>query len=101
MLLAPTASLAAPTPAIPPITTFLVSADEMQRRSTSRHGLPSRSQLSYTSPLPSTAEESPSYRQSGMEKGSLMSWDQLAKESSRTLTEEEAGEHDYRDGPTV
>lgn len=88
MLLAPTASLAAPTPAIPRL-----QPSRFRRRdgpaTPTRSGLPSRNHLSYISPLPPTAEESPSLRP-GYEKGSLMSWDQLAKESSRTLTEEEA-----------
>lgn len=89
MLLAPTASLAAPTPAIPrtrsrklpdPVTT------------PTRSGLlPSRQHLSYLSPLPPTKEESPVFRhkQPGNEKGSLMSWDQLARQSTHALSEEE------------
>ncbi|KZP12026.1 hypothetical protein FIBSPDRAFT_937158 [Athelia psychrophila] len=89
MLLAPTASLSAPTPAIPrarsrrpadPVTT------------PTRSGLlPSRQHLSYLSPLPPTKEESPIFRpkQPGHEKGSLMSWDQLARQSTHAMTEEE------------
>jgi len=93
MLLAPTASLAAPTPVIPRLMSSRSRHPATPSRSNASSQAPARSQLSYLSPLPPTAEESPIVRpqlQHGNEKGSLMSWDQLAKQSSMTMTEEEA-----------
>ncbi|KAF7975777.1 hypothetical protein HWV62_8589 [Athelia sp. TMB] len=89
MLLAPTASLAAPTPAIPRIRSRRPESVTTPTRSGL---LPSRQHLSYLSPLPPTKEESPQLRlkQPGNEKGSLMSWDQLARSASQMMSDEEA-----------
>jgi hypothetical protein len=98
LLLAPVASLAAPTPAMPRIQTSrtrqLLGPQTPTR--TSSNLLPTRANLSYLSPLPPDSDSSPSRRPSQRQpgsdraaRGSILSWEQLATEASRTLGEDE------------
>jgi hypothetical protein len=96
MLLAPTASLAAPTPAMPRIQSSRPrknSAPKTPTRSSSN--LPTRGNLSYLSPIPQEQENSPSLRPppsstgDNRPRGSILSWEQLATETSRTLGDDE------------
>ncbi|RDB28723.1 hypothetical protein Hypma_015187 [Hypsizygus marmoreus] len=94
LLLAPVAALGAPTPAMPRITT------RNRRRlapqtPTRANVLPSRANMSYLSPLPPDAESSssslrpPLQRGEKQARGSILSWEQLANEASKTLDEDE------------
>ncbi|KAJ7456555.1 hypothetical protein FB451DRAFT_607996 [Mycena latifolia] len=94
LLLAPVAALGAPTPAMPR------TVPTRHRRAPApstpvRSQLPSRANLSYLSPLPPDSDSPPSLRpqQAGTGasagRGSILSWEQLATESSRTLGEDE------------
>ncbi|KAF9229624.1 hypothetical protein BS17DRAFT_31535 [Gyrodon lividus] len=95
LLLAPVASLAAPTPAIPRIqTTRYQSADsEPQTPSRPSSLLPTRANLSYLSPLPHTLESSPALRPRGcsndQNRGSIFTWEQMAADSSQFLAQDE------------
>lgn len=99
LLLAPVADPTAPTPAMP-----RVIASRHRRRlppqtpTRSSNLLPSRANLSYLSPLPpDSANPSParlrpqsgSGERGGAGRGSILSWEQLATEASRTLGEDE------------
>ncbi|KIL70958.1 hypothetical protein M378DRAFT_155905 [Amanita muscaria Koide BX008] len=95
LLLAPIADPSAPTPAMPRLIRTR-PRDEQPLVTPARHAntLPSRSQMSYLSPLP--PGESPSFlrvqKPSGDERifrGSIMSWEQMATEASKTLGEDE------------
>ncbi|KAK0233268.1 hypothetical protein IW262DRAFT_1304409 [Armillaria fumosa] len=91
LLLAPVAVIGAPTPAMPRILTSRQrKAPETPSRSTF---LPSRSDLSYASPQPPTNDSPASLRPQptsrGAPRGSILSWEQLADEASRTLGEDE------------
>ncbi|KAF9015041.1 hypothetical protein BDQ17DRAFT_1340385 [Cyathus striatus] len=95
LLLAPVAALGAPTPSMPRIQKKR-SIPETPTRSF--HMLPGRTNLSYTSPLPPDKENSenksslrpPTQSSSGRAaRGSILSWEQLASEASRTLGEDE------------
>lgn len=94
LLLAPMASLAAPTPAIPRIcTTKYQSTDsELQTPSRPSSVLPTRANLSYLSPLP-PSESSPALRPKGrgndQNRGSVFSWEQMAADSSQILARED------------
>ncbi|KAI9572686.1 hypothetical protein HD554DRAFT_2211777, partial [Boletus coccyginus] len=94
LLLAPVASLAAPTPAIPRIrTTKYQSTDsELQTPSRPSSFLPTRADLSYLSPLP-PSESSPALRPKGrgsdLNRGSIFSWEQMAVDSSQILARED------------
>ncbi|KAJ6574648.1 hypothetical protein B0H19DRAFT_934467 [Mycena capillaripes] len=95
LLLAPVAALGAPTPAMP----RMVSSRQRQRadppHTPTRSQLPTRANLSYLSPLPPDSDSPPSLRpqQAGqgatVGRGSILSWEQLATEASRTLGEDE------------
>lgn len=96
MLLAPSASLAAPTPAMPriqPSRSRKNSAPKTPTRSSTN--LPTRGNLSYLSPIPQESENSPSLRPppsfagDNRPRGSILSWEQLATETSRTLGDDE------------
>lgn len=94
LLLAPMADPTAPTPAMP----RLAKTRKQLPRTPTRPGnaLPSRAQMSYLSPLPPT-ETSPSRPRTKnkaagddrMFRGSILSWEQLADEASKTLGEDE------------
>ncbi|KAK0478533.1 hypothetical protein IW261DRAFT_1565499 [Armillaria novae-zelandiae] len=91
LLLAPVAVIGAPTPAMPRILTSRQrKAPETPSRSTF---LPSRSDLSYASPKPPSNDSPASLRPQptsrGAPRGSILSWEQLADEASRTLGEDE------------
>ncbi|KAG9314626.1 hypothetical protein JVU11DRAFT_5431 [Chiua virens] len=85
LLLAPVASLAAPTPAIPRIRTTKAQSSDSELQTPSRPPslLPTRASLSYLSPLPS--ESSPALRPRGrgndQNRGSIFSWEQIAVDS--------------------
>ncbi|KAH7883875.1 hypothetical protein F5I97DRAFT_1896413 [Phlebopus sp. FC_14] len=95
LLLAPVASLAAPTPAIPRIRTTRYQAPDQQLQTPSRPSnfLPSRANLSYLSPLPPTSESSPAMRSKGrgfeQNRSSIFSWEQMAADSSQILAQGE------------
>ena len=96
LLLAPMADPTAPTPAMPRLGKAR-NRDKYLPRTPSRpgHTLPSRSQMSYLSPLPPT-ESSPSRPRpqakggdDRMLRASILSWEQVANEASKTLGEDE------------
>ena len=96
LLLAPVADPTAPTPAMPRLGKTR-SRDRQLPKTPSRPGntLPSRSQMSYLSPLPPT-DSSPSRLRSQsktpddrMFRASILSWEQVANEASKTLGEDE------------
>ena len=95
LLLAPVAAIGAPTPAMPRIRA-LKKREYPQTPTKSR--LPSRENLSYVSPDPPRSDKkdsllSPFVRPSNSEapRGSILSWEQLAAEASRTMSEDEFG----------
>ncbi|KAH7927411.1 hypothetical protein BV22DRAFT_1085194 [Leucogyrophana mollusca] len=95
LLLAPVASLAAPTPAIPRIqkVSHQRQQEPLQTPSRPSHLLPSRANLSYLSPLPPNSESSPALRPRnrglGNDRGSILSWEQMANEGSQLLGHDE------------
>ncbi|KAG6919602.1 hypothetical protein DXG01_004266 [Tephrocybe rancida] len=96
LLLAPVASLAAPTPAMPRIqTTRTRKRLPPQTPTRANNLLPTRANMSYLSPLPPGVETSSSFlrppqqRGEKQARGSILSWEQLANEASRTLGEDE------------
>ena len=94
LLLAPIAALGAPTPAMPRVHK---SRTQTAPHTPTRLGLPSRSNLSYLSPLPPDSDgKSLSLRPSGRTpgsdravRGSILSWEQLASEASKTLGDDD------------
>ena len=94
ILLAPTAALGAPTPAMPRVHKSRIRTAP---QTPTRFGLPSRSNLSYLSPLPPDSNgKSSSLRPSrgtpGSDRaarGSILSWEQLASAASKTLGEDD------------
>ncbi|KAH9487054.1 hypothetical protein JR316_0001120 [Psilocybe cubensis] len=97
LLLAPVAAITAPTPAMPKITT---SRQRLVPQTPTRVNLPSRGNMSYSSPLPPDAGEKtsghlrPPPRETASQRamrGSIMSWEQLANEQSVSLGEDEFG----------
>ncbi|KAJ7139733.1 hypothetical protein C8R44DRAFT_311240 [Mycena epipterygia] len=95
LLLAPVAALGAPTPAMPRTVSSRHRPRADAPRTPVRSQLPSRANLSYLSPLPPDSDSPPSLRpqQAGTGatagRGSILSWEQLATEASRTLGEDE------------
>ncbi|KAJ7785848.1 hypothetical protein B0H16DRAFT_1488252 [Mycena metata] len=97
LLLAPVAALGAPTPAMPrTVSSRQHPARGVPPQTPTRSQLPTRANLSYLSPLPpDSADSSPSRRPqlagqgATAGRGSILSWEQLATESSRTLGEDE------------
>ncbi|KAJ7042692.1 hypothetical protein C8F04DRAFT_945912 [Mycena alexandri] len=96
LLLAPVAALGAPTPAMPrTVSTRQRPARGAPPQTPTRSQLPTRANLSYLSPLPPDPDSSPSRRPqlagqgATAGRGSILSWEQLATESSRTLGEDE------------
>ncbi|KAG6814030.1 hypothetical protein H0H92_003880 [Tricholoma furcatifolium] len=94
LLLAPVASMAAPTPAMPRIQTTRRQR-LVPQTPTRANFLPTRANMSYLSPPPPNSEtKSSSLRPppQGGEKntrGSILSWEQLATEASRTLGQDD------------
>ncbi|PPQ92704.1 hypothetical protein CVT25_014011 [Psilocybe cyanescens] len=96
LLLAPVAAISAPTPAMPRIQ---LNRKRLAPQTPTRANLPSRGNMSYSSPLPpDTAEKSlllrPPQRESANQRamrGSILSWEQLANEQSVSLGEDEFG----------
>ncbi|OJT13073.1 hypothetical protein TRAPUB_10386 [Trametes pubescens] len=91
-MLSSVASPSAPTPALPRFRPRGDHGDDPQTPSRS-HFLPSRANLSYASPAPPSSTESspflrPKARQPGNDRGSILSWEQLAQHS-RTLEDED------------
>ena len=101
LLLAPVAALGAPTPAMPRIQTRKRLAPQTPTRA---NLLPTRANMSYLSPLPPDADSSssslrPPQQGSGKQaRGSILSWEQLATEASKTLGDDEI-EHMLSDIP--
>ncbi|KAG2155489.1 hypothetical protein DEU56DRAFT_847057 [Suillus clintonianus] len=93
LLLAPAAPLGAPTPAIPRIRAVRPQHNESELQTPSRpQFLPTRANLSYLSPVPPTSQGSPSLRPlkaNGANRGSIMSWEQLAHDGSQIIAQEE------------
>lgn len=86
-------SPSAPTPAVPRIVRMKDDDSYGDPHTPSRPGfLPSRANLSYASPAPPSADGSPFLRpkprQPGNDRGSILSWEQLAKHS-KTLDDED------------
>ncbi|CAL1696255.1 unnamed protein product [Somion occarium] len=83
-----------PTPAIPRLLRTLPPDEEDDEPHTPSRStfLPARSQLSYLSPAPPTSESSPflrpKARQIGNERGSILSWEQLALHNKSLGTED-------------
>ncbi len=112
LLLAPVAVLGAPTPAMPRIQP---GRKRLVPQTPTRVNLPTRAEMSYTSPfpVPSASNSTSSTNQNPMPaatsslrlkvpsrganekamRGSIMSWEQLANETSVTLGEDEFGPH--------
>ncbi|KAH9853042.1 hypothetical protein C2E23DRAFT_124380 [Lenzites betulinus] len=92
-MLSSVASPTAPTPALPRFRLRGDTGDD-DPHTPSRSGfLPSRANLSYVSPAPPSSTESspflrPKPRQPGNDRGSILSWEQLAQHS-RTLEDED------------
>jgi hypothetical protein len=91
LLLAPIAALGAPTPAMPRVHK---SRTHIAPQTPTRLGLPSRSNLSYLSPDSDGKSLSvrPLRRTPGSDRaarGSILSWEQLASEASKTLGEDD------------
>jgi hypothetical protein len=101
MLLAPVAALGAPTPAMPRIQTRKRLVPQTPTRA---NFLPTRENMSYLSPLPPDRDSSssslrPPQQGSGKQaRGSILSWEQLATEASKTLGDDEI-EHMLSDIP--
>ncbi|KAJ7462816.1 hypothetical protein B0H11DRAFT_2285552 [Mycena galericulata] len=95
MLLAPVAAIGAPTPAMPRVMNSRHRARAAAPRTPTRPQLPTRANLSYLSPLPPDSDSPPSLRPqlagtgASAGRGSILSWEQLATEASRTLGEDE------------
>lgn len=95
LLLAPVAALGAPTPAMPRIQNPRNRKRLAPQTPTRANFLPSRANMSYLSPLPPDSESSssslrpPQQRGEKQARGSILSWEQLASEASRTLGEDE------------
>lgn len=95
LLLAPVAALGAPTPAMPRIQTTRNRKRLPPQTPTRANLLPTRANMSYLSPLPPDQDSSssslrpPQERGSKQARGSILSWEQLASEASRTLGEDE------------
>ncbi|PPQ73093.1 hypothetical protein CVT26_014743 [Gymnopilus dilepis] len=99
LLLAPVAAIGAPTPAMPRIQPKKRTAPQTPTRS----NLPTREKMSYLSPLPPGSSDKsssssflrpPAQQQTATERamrGSIMSWEQLANDTSITLGEDEFG----------
>ncbi|KAF9568514.1 hypothetical protein CPC08DRAFT_702527 [Agrocybe pediades] len=94
LLLAPVAAIGAPTPAMPRIQT---NRRRIAPQTPTRPNVSNRANMSYLSPvMPSSTEKSSSLRPSdrGSDqamRGSIMSWEQLANDTSITLGEDEFG----------
>lgn len=102
LLLAPSTDFSAPTPAMPRIVASRTRKAPMPQTPTRNpNSLPTRANLSYLSPLPPDSDKSspslrpPSQRHPGSNdragRGSILSWEQLASDASRTLGEDEIG----------
>lgn len=91
LLLAPVASLAVPTPAIPRIQ-YHQSDSQPHTPSRPPSLLPTRANLSYLSPIPPSYESSPALRPKGgshdHHHGSVFSWDHLADQSQLLAQDE-------------
>ena len=94
LMLGSVVSPTAPTPAIPRIVRSKGDAETSEPQTPTRSPfLPSRAHLSYASPAPPSSTESspflrPKARHPGNDRGSILSWEQLA-EHSKTLDDED------------
>lgn len=99
LLLAPVAAVGAPTPAMPRIqTNRQANRKRLPPQTPSRGGLPSRANMSYVSPAPPHSVENslllrPPHETAGQTalRGSIMSWEQLANNTSVTIGGDEFG----------
>ncbi|KAG6891056.1 hypothetical protein C0995_014145 [Termitomyces sp. Mi166 len=103
LLLAPVASLTAPTPAMPRIQMTRTRKRLPPKTPRRASLLPTRANMSYLSPLPPDAEAlssalRPPQQGEKQGRGSILSWEQLASEASKTLGEDEI-EHMLSDFP--
>ncbi|KAI0823089.1 hypothetical protein BC628DRAFT_109090 [Trametes gibbosa] len=92
-MLSSIASPTAPTPALPRFRTRVDTGDDDPHTPSRSSFLPSRANLSYVSPAPPSSTESspflrPKPRQPGNDRGSILSWEQLAQHS-KTLEDED------------
>ncbi|KAI0359038.1 hypothetical protein OH77DRAFT_1509755 [Trametes cingulata] len=92
-MLSSVASPTAPTPALPRIRPKGEPGGEVPHTPSRSQFLPSRANLSYVSPAPPSSTDSspflrPKPRQPGNDRGSILSWEQLAQHS-RTLEDED------------
>ncbi|CDO75879.1 hypothetical protein BN946_scf184672.g12 [Trametes cinnabarina] len=92
-MLGSVASPSAPTPAIPRLRPMPTTGDHGPQTPSRSSFLPSRANLSYLSPAPPSSNESPPFlrpkgRLVGNDRGSILSWEQLAQHS-RTLEDED------------
>ncbi|KAH9081851.1 hypothetical protein EDB83DRAFT_2335196 [Lactarius deliciosus] len=89
-MLGPAVSPTAPTPSLPRLR-IRHEHDDTPQTPSRLSNLPTRSNLSYLSPVPPLAGASPSHRllRAGNDRGSLLSWDQLIAVGDRTLGEGE------------
>ncbi|KAH9050468.1 hypothetical protein EDB84DRAFT_376060 [Lactarius hengduanensis] len=89
-MLGPAVSPTAPTPSLPRLR-IRHEHDDIPQTPSRLSNLPTRSNLSYLSPVPPLAGASPSHRllRAGNDRGSLLSWDQLVAVGDRTLGEGE------------
>lgn len=96
LLLAPVAAMGAPTPAMPRIQASKKRGNpQTPSKPSSKSRLPSREDLSYISPEPPNSDKRYSSLRppvhSDAPRGSILSWEQLAAEASRTIGEDEFG----------
>ncbi|KAG6837859.1 hypothetical protein H0H93_013012 [Arthromyces matolae] len=94
LLLAPVAPLGAPTPAMPKLQNARTRKRLPPQTPTRNNVLPTRANMSYLSPLPpdiNTSSSSLRPPQQGPKqgRGSILSWEQLASEASKSLGEDE------------
>lgn len=95
LLLAPVAAMGAPTPAMPRIHALKKRGNP---QTPSRSRLPTRENLSYVSPDPPGSNKLNSSLRSSVRpmnneaaRGSILSWEQLAADASRTIDQDELG----------
>ncbi|KAL6299648.1 hypothetical protein BKA93DRAFT_580690 [Sparassis latifolia] len=91
-MLSAVASPTAPTPALPRFRTIYASESESPQTPSRSPFLPTRSNLSYISPAAPTSDNSPFLRPKAQyganERGSILSWEQLARHN-KTLDDED------------
>ncbi|KAF9535484.1 hypothetical protein CPB83DRAFT_801902 [Crepidotus variabilis] len=96
LLLAPVATPGAPTPAMPRIQAFKKRTNP--KTPSKSNNLPGRENMSYLSPLPPSSDKKTSHlrppphpHNNAATRGSILSWEQLAADASRSIGEDEFG----------